>query len=84
MQMALAGAGIMVMANEVVDGYVKAGQLVRILPEWHMGSVVFCALFPGRRLMPARTRVFIDMLVAKFNSPDITSAARAGVASSMV
>ena len=28
------------------------------------------AVFPGRRLMPARTRVFLDALAAKFTGPE--------------
>ena len=28
------------------------------------------AVFPGRRLMPARTRVFLDALAAKFSGPE--------------
>ena len=28
------------------------------------------AVFPGRRLMPARTRVFLDALQAKFSGPE--------------
>ena len=48
------------------ESYVNAGQLVRVLPEWEIQPVPLSAVFPGRRLMPARTRAFIDALVDKF------------------
>ena len=28
------------------------------------------AVFPGRRLMPAKTRVFLDAIAAKFSGPE--------------
>ena len=37
-----------------------------MLPDWRSPPVSAWAVFPGRRLMPARTRAFIDALVAKF------------------
>jgi len=39
---------------------------VRVLPEWSFPAVTGWAVFPGRRLMPAKTRVFLDMLQAAF------------------
>jgi len=40
--------------------------LRRVLPEWKLPGVPAWMVFPGRKLMPARTRVFIDALVAEF------------------
>ncbi|MCF7979940.1 MAG: hypothetical protein K9L82_18420 [Chromatiaceae bacterium] len=34
----------------------------RVLPEWSLPSAVVWAVFPGRRLMPAKTRAFLEML----------------------
>jgi DNA-binding transcriptional LysR family regulator len=47
---------------------VKAGQLVRVLPEWSLPRTPLWAVFPGRKLMPTRTRVFIDALAARFGA----------------
>ena len=33
-------------------------QLIRVLPEWDVPPATLWAVFPGRRLMPAKTRVF--------------------------
>jgi DNA-binding transcriptional LysR family regulator len=66
LRLAAKGAGIVLSGHGSAESYVKAGQLVRVLPEWEIQSVPLWAVFPGRRLMPARTRAFIDALVAKF------------------
>ena len=66
LRMAASGAGIVLAEHGSAESYVKAGQLVRVLPEWEIQPVPLSAVFPGRRLMPARTRAFIDALVDKF------------------
>ena len=60
------GAGIAVMEDSHAAGYVKTGRLVRVLPDWEYPPATLWVVFPGRRLMPARTRAFIDALTAKF------------------
>lgn len=62
MRLALAGAGITSGNDFYVGPYVKSGALVRVLPEWTLGRTTAWAVFPGRRLMPTRTRVFLDAL----------------------
>ena len=52
------------------DGFLQRGELVQVLPDWRPPSVAAWAVFPGRRLMPARTRVFLDALAAKFSGPE--------------
>jgi DNA-binding transcriptional LysR family regulator len=64
---ALGGLGIAMLGDAVVDADVRSGALVPVLPDWQPPSVTVSAVFPGRRLMPARTRVFIDALQAEFS-----------------
>ncbi|HTS53984.1 MAG TPA: LysR family transcriptional regulator [Burkholderiales bacterium] len=66
MRLAMMGAGIAMCEQRIADHYVKLRQLVRVLPDWESPPVPMWAVFPGRKLMPARTRVFIDALVAQF------------------
>ena len=70
MRMALKGAGITVVIDPFALPYLQRGELVQVLPDWHLPPVSAWAVFPGRRLMPARTRVFIDALVEKFSGPE--------------
>jgi len=70
MRMALAGAGITVINDYFALPYLEKGELIQVLPDWSLPPVNAWAVFPGRRLMPARTRVFIDALTAKFTGPE--------------
>ena len=64
LRLARAGAGIAAVPDQFALPEVRAGRLRRVLPQWCLPSHTAWAVFPGRRLMPAKTRVFIDMLVA--------------------
>ncbi len=59
--LARAGAGIAAVPD-VFAANLGRGKLVRVLPEWRVPSHTAWAVFPGRRLMPAKTRAFIEML----------------------
>ena len=69
MRMALDGAGITVVNDHFALPHLQRGELVQVLPDWRVPPVSAWAVFPGRRLMPARTRVFLDALAAKFTGP---------------
>jgi DNA-binding transcriptional LysR family regulator len=62
------GAGIVAVGDDFAEPYVNSGELMPVLPEWDLPPTDAWAVFPGRRLMPARTRVFLDMITAKFSS----------------
>lgn len=62
--LARAGAGIAAVPDTFTTPDLKAGRLRRVLPDWHLPAHSAWAVFPGRRLMPARTRAFLDMLLA--------------------
>lgn len=70
MRMAMAGAGIAIVSDHFALQRVETGDLVRMLPEWHVAPVDLWAVFPGRRLMPAKTRAFLDALVELFGGPE--------------
>ena len=61
-RMARNGAGIAASSELFVGDHVARGELVRVLPEWELPPATGWAVFPGRRLMPAKTRVFLDMM----------------------
>ncbi len=62
LEMAAAGLGVTAAADRLAQPGVAAGRLVRLLPEWRLPPEPFWAVFPGRRLMPAKTRAFVEML----------------------
>jgi len=65
-RMATTGVGIAASTELFAREHLQTGALVRVLPEWSFPIVTGWAVFPGRRLMPAKTRVFLDMLETAF------------------
>jgi DNA-binding transcriptional LysR family regulator len=61
-RMALTGAGIAASSDLFAGPYLDSGELVAVLPEWELPPATGWAVFPGRRLMPAKTRAFLDMM----------------------
>ncbi|AIO31528.1 bacterial regulatory helix-turn-helix, lysR family protein [Burkholderia cenocepacia] len=64
MRMAQAGFGVVCLPDMFARDAVQRGTLARLLPDWNLPTSPFWAVFPGRRLMPSRTRAFIEALVA--------------------
>ena len=69
-RLARAGAGVAVLPDHFVEPYVRAGELTPVLGDGQLPTVFAWAVFPGRRLMPASTRVFLDALQAKFSGAE--------------
>jgi len=63
-KLACAGAGIATVPDYFAASEVRRGGLRRVLPGWCLPSHTAWAVFPERKLMPLKTRVFIDMLQA--------------------
>lgn len=60
--MVRAGAGLGVFPEGMVQADVQAGRLVRVLPEWRLPTAPVNVVTVSRRLMPTKTRAFIDHL----------------------
>jgi DNA-binding transcriptional LysR family regulator len=69
MHLARAGAGIGAIGDHFAEPFVRAGELRPVLADWRLPAATAWAVFPGRRLMPARTRVFLDALQEEFSGP---------------
>lgn len=64
MRMAMRGCGIVAVPDKFAAPLVKSGKLRRVLPAWRQPPDTAWAVFVGRRLMPTKTRAFIEMLHA--------------------
>jgi DNA-binding transcriptional LysR family regulator len=69
MHLARAGTGIGAIGDHFAEPFVRAGELRPVLADWRLPAATAWAVFPGRRLMPARTRVFLDALQEEFSGP---------------
>lgn len=61
-RLARASAGIAAVPDHFAVADVRAGALRRVLPGWILPTSTAWAVYPGRKLMPAKTRAFVDML----------------------
>jgi DNA-binding transcriptional LysR family regulator len=64
LQLAEAGLGVAAASGFFAHAAVRAGRLVPVLPGWQTAGAPCWAVFPERRLMPAKTRSLIDAMVA--------------------
>ena len=65
--LAIAGAGIAAIPNVICTEEVVAGRLVRLLPDWEPSPVEAHYLIPAAKLLPSKTRLFIDYIKAHFS-----------------
>lgn len=63
---ALLGMGITMLAVPDVLHALESGALVRLLPRWHADAGPISLYFSSRALLPAKTRAFVDWIVAGF------------------
>ncbi|MEW6037732.1 MAG: LysR substrate-binding domain-containing protein [Pseudomonadota bacterium] len=61
-RLACQGLGVVAIPDHYVRSYVDTGALTPVLPGWQLPSVTGWAVFAGRRLLPAKTRAFLEML----------------------
>lgn len=78
-RLAAAGSGIAAVPDVLAVADVSRGRLQRVLPGWSLPAHTAWAVFPGRKLMPTKTRAFIDMLMVALGgldsmSPDLEDA----------
>ncbi|MCH8617889.1 LysR family transcriptional regulator [Undibacterium sp. TS12] len=64
---AIAGLGLVRRSIWDVRSALAQGQLIEVLPEWSSNSAPIQAIYPTRRYLPLRTRLFIDLLVQEFS-----------------
>lgn len=62
------GMGIVGLTDRFAENLVAQGLLKRILPEWQLPGITIWCVTPGRRLLPARTTAFIDLLRSVLNA----------------
>jgi DNA-binding transcriptional LysR family regulator len=59
---ALAGAGLLLITEQMVAGDLAAGRLIQVLDDWTPAYPGLSLYYPGRRHAPAKLRTFIDLV----------------------
>lgn len=62
LQLACAAVGVAAVPDFLAASHVRAARLRRVLPAWHLPVHPVWLVFPERRLMPSKTRAFIELL----------------------
>jgi DNA-binding transcriptional LysR family regulator len=60
-EMVMAGLGCGILTHALSEQDVRAGRLVRVLPNWRIPAIPVLAMFLERRHMPQRVRALIDI-----------------------
>ncbi len=56
------GMGVVVTSRLLAEEHLARGELVHVLPDWIFSRYTIYAALPSGRMLPARTRVFLDFL----------------------
>ncbi|MES2346572.1 MAG: LysR family transcriptional regulator [Pseudomonadota bacterium] len=64
---AIGGLGVIWQPSFLVGADLRAGRLVRVLPDYHLPDIDVLAVYPSRRHLSAKVRVMIDFLVEEFS-----------------
>jgi DNA-binding transcriptional LysR family regulator len=72
---AVAGLGIFSTGHRSVQAELQSGALIRLLPEWELGSADINVILPAGRAAKASARAFADFIAAQASwaEPDILS-----------
>ena len=74
---ALLGLGIGFVAMPHAVPHLESGALVRVLPRWYADAGPILVYYGAQRLLPAKTRAFVDALVTHFQSERLAERFRA-------
>jgi DNA-binding transcriptional LysR family regulator len=70
---AAAGLGIALLPAPHAGPLLADGRLVRILPDWYAETGPLFLYYSDRRLLPAKTRVFVDFVVERFREQGLAA-----------
>jgi DNA-binding transcriptional LysR family regulator len=65
------GLGIALVAMQTAVLRLEKGTLVRVLPDWHVDMGLLSLYFPAQKLLPAKTRAFVDFIVEHFRKEQL-------------
>ena len=60
------GLGVALLPMPFAVGLIRSAELLRLLPGWYSDAGPLSLYYPSRRMLPAKTRVFVDFVVERF------------------
>lgn len=70
------GVGLLTLPNALP--HLEQGTLLRLLPDWHADAGPISLYFAGQKLLPAKTRAFVDFVSDAFQQQGLAERLRAG------
>ena len=77
LEVAEQGLGIAVASMPNAQSYLASKRLVRVLPDWYADAGALSLYFSAQKLLPAKTRAFIDFVVFHFRKRKLAQRFRA-------
>ena len=68
---ALMGLGVAMIAIPYVKRHIESGALQRLLPDWHADLGAISLYFTSQKLLPAKTRAFVDHVTTAFREQNL-------------
>ncbi|HWK69646.1 MAG TPA: LysR family transcriptional regulator [Burkholderiaceae bacterium] len=65
-QAAMMGLGVALLPMPFAAPWLRSGALLRVLPGWWADAGPISLYYPAKKLLPARTRVFVDFVIEQF------------------
>jgi DNA-binding transcriptional LysR family regulator len=75
---ALMGMGVVLLALADVAEHIERGELVRLLPDWYADAGPVSLYFASQKLLPAKTRAFVDFVTESFRAGGLAQRFSAG------
>jgi DNA-binding transcriptional LysR family regulator len=69
-QAARLGLGVAFLPMPFAFASIESGELVRLLPGWYSDAGPVSLYYPSRKMLPAKTRAFVDFVVQRFRDCD--------------
>ncbi len=57
------GGGLSILPDFLVEGVLSSGELVHVLPDWHLPSGGIYVVYPTTRFRPPKVTAFVEMLI---------------------
>jgi DNA-binding transcriptional LysR family regulator len=70
---ALMGLGVALLALADVVHHLDSGALQRVLPDWHADAGPVSLYFASQKLLPAKTRAFVDFVTEAFRTQGLAA-----------
>ena len=69
-QAARLGLGVALLPMPFAFASIASGELVRLLPGWYSDAGPLSVYYPSRRMLPAKTRAFVDFVSERFRTAE--------------